>query len=133
MVDGGYDRIVELNQDGKILGASGAPGPKLGRRAWAHFMAIGPERTIYVADGLNWRFEAFARTAPTNRMAKYTPSVGRFWGGVPSVDWSSQPTAIPFQSSPAESEPLPLPALKPAPGACFSSLAAARCNKSHCS
>jgi DNA-binding beta-propeller fold protein YncE len=97
MVDGGYDRIVELDQDGKILGALGEPGHKPGQMAWAHFMAIGPDQTIYVADVLNWRFDVFARTAPANRMAKYIPSVRMFWGSVPSVGWSSQQTAIPFK------------------------------------
>ena len=28
-------------------------------------MAMGPDQTIYVADVLNWRFQVFARTAPT--------------------------------------------------------------------
>jgi len=97
MVDGGYDRIVELDQDGKILGAFGEPGHKPGQMAWAHFMAIGPDQTIYVADVLNWRFDVFVRTAPTGSTTKYIPSVRMFWGSVPSVGWTSQQTAIPFK------------------------------------
>ena len=97
MVDGGYDRIVELDQNGKIVGAFGEPGHKRGQMAWAHFMAIGPDQTIYVADVLNWRFDVFARTAPTSNMTKYIPSVRMFWGSVPSVGWTSQQTAIPFK------------------------------------
>jgi hypothetical protein len=58
MVDGGYDRIIEIDQNGKILGASGELGLKPGRFGWAHFMAPGPDQTIYVADVLNWRFQA---------------------------------------------------------------------------
>lgn len=97
MTDGGYDRIVELDQDGKILGAFGEPGHKPGQMAWAHFMAMGPDHAIYVADVLNWRFQVFARTAPTGEMTTYIPSVRMFWGSVPSVGWSSQQTAIPFK------------------------------------
>src|ERR1022692_86553 len=49
MADGGYDRIIELDQSGKILGAFGEPGHKPGQMAWAHFLAIGPNQAIYVA------------------------------------------------------------------------------------
>jgi DNA-binding beta-propeller fold protein YncE len=98
MVDGGYDRIVELDPNGKILGAFGEPGHKTGQFAWAHFMAIGPGQTIYVADVLNWRFQVFDRSAPTaTSMTKYIPSVRMFWGSVPSVGWTSQQTVIPFK------------------------------------
>jgi DNA-binding beta-propeller fold protein YncE len=97
MVDGGYDRIVELDQSGKILGAFGEPGHKPGQFAWAHFMAIGPDQTIYVADVLNWRFQVFGRISPTGNMTKYIPTVRMFWGSLPSVGWASQQTAIPFR------------------------------------
>jgi len=96
-VDGGYDRIVELDQNGKILGAFGEPGRKLGQLAWPHFMAMGPDQTIYVAEVLNWRFQVFGRTVPTGSMTKYIPSVRMFWGSVPSVGWTSHQTAIPFK------------------------------------
>ena len=97
MADGGYDRIVELDQNGKILGAFGEPGHEPGQMAWAHFMAMGPDQTIYVADVLNWRFQVFARTEPTGNMTKYIPSVRRFWGSVPSVGWTSKQSDIPFK------------------------------------
>lgn len=97
MADGGYDRIVELDQSGQILGAFGEPGHKPGQMAWAHFLAIGPNQAIYVADVLNWRFQVFARTTPTGNMTKYIPSVRMFWGSVPSVGWSSKQTEIPFK------------------------------------
>lgn len=83
MTDGEYDRIVELDQTGKILGAFGEPGHAPGQMAWAHFMAMGSNQTIYVADVLNWRFDVFARTAPTCYMTN--PSVSMFWGSVPST------------------------------------------------
>lgn len=97
MVDGGYDRIVELDRDGKILGTFGEPGHMPGQMAWGHFMAMGPDQTIYVADVLNWRFQVFSRTAPTGAMTKYIPSVRMFWGSVPSVGWTSQQSAIPYK------------------------------------
>jgi DNA-binding beta-propeller fold protein YncE len=97
MVDGGYDRIIELDQNGKILGAFGEPGHMPGQMAWGHFMAMGPDQTIYVADVLNWRFQVFTRTTPTGSMTKYIPSVRMFWDSVSSVGWVSHQTAIPFK------------------------------------
>jgi DNA-binding beta-propeller fold protein YncE len=97
MTDGGYDRIVELDQNGKILGAFGEPGHKPGQMAWAHFMAMGPDQTVYVADVLNWRFDVFARSAATGRMTKYIPSARMYWGSVPSVGWISKQTDIPIR------------------------------------
>jgi DNA-binding beta-propeller fold protein YncE len=95
MVDGGLDRIVELDQSGKILGSIGEPGRASGQLAWAHFMAVGPDRKIYVAEVLNWRFQVFTPTAPTGKMAKYVPSVRMFWGSVPSSGWYSRQTNMP--------------------------------------
>ena len=34
MVDGGFDRIIELDQAGKVLGAIGSPGHQPGQLAW---------------------------------------------------------------------------------------------------
>lgn len=52
MIDGCYDRIIELDQSGKILGAVGEPGHAPGQLAWGHFMAVGKDGKIYVADVL---------------------------------------------------------------------------------
>jgi DNA-binding beta-propeller fold protein YncE len=95
MSDGGYDRIVELDPDGKILGAFGEPGHRPGQFAWAHFLAVGPDRRIYVADVLNWRFQVFAPTAPTGRMARYVPSKRMFWDSTPSTGWFSRQAQLP--------------------------------------
>jgi streptogramin lyase len=97
MADGGYDRIVEVDQGGKILGAFGEPGHMPGQMAWAHFIAIGADQTIYVADVLNWRFQVFSRIPATGKMSTYIPSVRMFWGSVPSVGWSSKQADIPFK------------------------------------
>jgi hypothetical protein len=59
MADGGYDRIIELDQTESILGAIGKPGHTPGQLAWAHWLAIGSGRKLYVADVLNWRFQVF--------------------------------------------------------------------------
>ena len=97
MADGGYDRIIELDQNGRILGAIGEPGHAAGQLAWAHFLAVGLDRKIFVADVLNWRFQVFEPVAPTGKMAKYVPSVRMFWGAVPSTGWSSRQTDLPKQ------------------------------------
>jgi DNA-binding beta-propeller fold protein YncE len=92
MADGAYDRIIELDQDGKILGAIGEPGHGPGQFAWAHFLAVGPDRRLYVADVLNWRFQMFAPSAPTGKMSKYVPSARMFWDAIPSTGWASRQT-----------------------------------------
>jgi DNA-binding beta-propeller fold protein YncE len=95
MADGGFDRIIELDPDGKILGAIGEPGRAAGQLAWAHFLAVGRDRKIYVADVLNWRFQVFVPTAPTGRLTKYVPTVRMFWDSMPSVGWASPPKDVP--------------------------------------
>jgi DNA-binding beta-propeller fold protein YncE len=89
MVDGGYDRIIELDQDGRILGAFGEPGHAPGQLAWGHFLAVGQDRKIYVADVLNWRFQVLIPTAADGRLATYVPSKRLFWDRVESTGWAS--------------------------------------------
>ena len=95
MADGGYDRIIELGPDGKILGAIGEPGHAPGQLAWAHFLAVGPDRKLYVADVLNWRFQVFVPTKPTGNIAKYVPTRRMYWESVPSSGWSSHREDLP--------------------------------------
>jgi DNA-binding beta-propeller fold protein YncE len=94
MVDGGYDRILELSPAGQILGAIGEPGHAPGQLAWGHFLAIGADRTVYVADVLNWRFQVFRPAAASGRTAAYLPSRRMFWDRTPSSGWSTR-TSIP--------------------------------------
>lgn len=94
MIDGGYDRILELDQEGKILGALSEPGRAPGQIAWGHFLAVGKDKKIYVAEVLNWRFEVFAPAPSTGQMAEYVPSRRMFWDRVPSTGWSTH-TAVP--------------------------------------
>src|SRR6202167_4393753 len=94
MIDGGYDRLLELDRNGKILGALGNPGHAPGEFAWGHFLAIGKDRKIYVADVLNWRFQVFVPTTPSGELAKYQPSKRMFWDRVQSTGWSTR-TSVP--------------------------------------
>jgi DNA-binding beta-propeller fold protein YncE len=94
MVDGGYDRIIEIDQDGRILGALGQPGHAAGELAWGHFLAIGRDRKIYVADVLNWRFQVFTPVAASGRLAAYVPSNRMFWDRIQSSGWSTR-TSVP--------------------------------------
>jgi DNA-binding beta-propeller fold protein YncE len=84
MIDGGFDRIVELDRNGKILGAIGSPGHKPGQFAWGHFMAFGPGNRIIAADVLNWRFQVFAPVARSGRLSEYVPTERMFYGFKPS-------------------------------------------------
>lgn len=88
MIDGGYDRILELDQSGKILGALGEPGRAPGEIAWGHFLTIGKDKKIYVAEVLNWRVEVFTPTSPSGKMAKYVPSKRMFWDRTTSTGWA---------------------------------------------
>jgi DNA-binding beta-propeller fold protein YncE len=94
MIDGGYDRIVELDQDGRILGELGEPGHAPGQLAWGHFLAVGKDGKIFVADVLNWRFQVFVPAASSGKMAKYVPSRRMFWDRVASSGWSTR-TSVP--------------------------------------
>ncbi len=94
MIDGGYDRILELDRDGKILGALSEPGHAPGQLAWGHFLAIGKDKKIYAADVLNWRFQVFVPSTPSGRMATYVPSKRMFWDRVASTGWSTR-TEVP--------------------------------------
>jgi DNA-binding beta-propeller fold protein YncE len=89
MIDGGYDRIVQLDHDGKIIGALGEPGRALGQIAWGHFMAVGKDGKIYTAEVLNWRFQVFAPTAPTGKVTTYVPTKRLFSERAPSSGWST--------------------------------------------
>ncbi len=96
MIDGGYDRILELDENGKILGALSEPGHGPGQLAWGHFLAVGKDRKIYAADVLNWRFQVFvpSETGAKDKMAKYVPSRRMYWDRVASSGWSTR-TAVP--------------------------------------
>jgi DNA-binding beta-propeller fold protein YncE len=89
MIDGGYDRVIELDQNGKILGALGEPGRAPGQFASGHFLALGKDKKIYVADVMNWRFQVFAPAPSSGKLAKYVPTKRMFWDRKPSEGWSA--------------------------------------------
>jgi DNA-binding beta-propeller fold protein YncE len=95
MADGGFGRVIELDQSGKILGALGEPGRAPGQFGWPHMLALGPDGKIYVADILNWRFQVFAPSAPTGQMTKYVPTVRIFWYQEPSTGWLTRQKNLP--------------------------------------
>ena len=80
MVDGGFDRIIELDQAGKILGAVGSPGHQPGQLAWGHFLTMAFDGKLIVADVLNWRFQVFVPTKASGKMADYVPTERKFYG-----------------------------------------------------
>ena len=90
MADGGFDRIIEIDQEGRILGAIGEPGHAPGQFAWAHFLAIGPDKRLFVADVLNWRFQVFTPIKSSGNLSTYVPQRRRFWFANPSGGWSSR-------------------------------------------
>ena len=96
MADGGYDRILELDRDGKILGALGEPGHAPGQFAWAHFLALDGEHRLFVADVLNWRAQVFAPTTEKAGMSSYIPTVRMFWDSKPSTGWESHHKEAPL-------------------------------------
>ena len=58
------------------------PGRGPGQLAWGHFLAIGKDGKVYAAEVLNWRFEVFAPSAPSGKMATYIPTRRMFWDRV---------------------------------------------------
>lgn len=87
MADGGFDRVVELDADGKIIEALGSPGHAPGQFAWAHWIALSADGKLFVADTLNWRFQVFVPTQSSGKMASYIPTVRMFNDSVPSSGW----------------------------------------------
>lgn len=50
-------RIYKVSLDGKVLGALGGPGSKLGEFIAIHGLACQGQNTVWVADMLNWRIQ----------------------------------------------------------------------------
>ena len=95
MADGGYNRIVELNDRGEIIAALGQPGHSPGEFAWAHFLTFDRGGRLFVADVLNWRAHVFAPTNEKPATSSYVPTVRTFWDSKPSNGWSSRQSATP--------------------------------------
>ncbi|MFN3325046.1 MAG: peptidyl-alpha-hydroxyglycine alpha-amidating lyase family protein [Bryobacteraceae bacterium] len=64
MCDGHNSRILKLSLSGEILGVLGEPGRLPGQLDFVHHMAVGPSRSIYVAEIKNWRVQKFSPRRP---------------------------------------------------------------------
>jgi DNA-binding beta-propeller fold protein YncE len=54
----GFDaQIVKLDMEGNVLGVTGSSGDGPNQYGEAHYLAVGPDQTIYVADVVNRRVE----------------------------------------------------------------------------
>lgn len=61
MVSGFAGQILKLDSNGRAIGATGQPGKGLGEFGEAHYLALGPQDEIYVADTVNARLLKFVR------------------------------------------------------------------------
>ena len=59
MCDGYANRVLKLNLSGEVLGTLAGPGKAPGQLDFAHHLAVGPDRSIYVAEIKNWRAQKF--------------------------------------------------------------------------
>jgi hypothetical protein len=61
MVSGFAGQILELDANGKAIAATGQPGKGLGEFGEAHYMAIGPQGEIFVADTVRPALHKFVK------------------------------------------------------------------------
>lgn len=105
MADGGYDRIVELDENGRIIGAIGEPGHAPGQFAWAHFLTFAADGRLFVADVLNWRVDVFLPTSEKPGMSSYIPTMRMFWNQKSSNGWENHHSNVPLPKN--ASTPIP--------------------------
>jgi len=61
MVSGFAGQILKLDSNGKALAATGQPGKGLGQFGEAHYLTMGPNAEIYVADTVNAALHKFVK------------------------------------------------------------------------
>jgi len=61
MAHGHTGKIIRLDLNGKVLGATGGQGKGPNRYGEAHFLALDRKEDIYVADTLNWRVQKLVK------------------------------------------------------------------------
>jgi DNA-binding beta-propeller fold protein YncE len=61
MAHGHTGKIIKLDLNGKVLGATGGQGKGPNRYGEAHFLALDRKEDIYVADPLNWRVQKLVK------------------------------------------------------------------------
>jgi len=62
MAHGHTGKIIKLDLQGNVLGATGGQGKGPNRYGEAHFLALDRKEDIYVADTLNWKVEKLVKT-----------------------------------------------------------------------
>lgn len=63
MAHGHAGKIIKLDLNGNVLGATGGQGKGPNRYGEAHFLALDRKEDIYVADTLNWRVQKLVKKA----------------------------------------------------------------------
>jgi DNA-binding beta-propeller fold protein YncE len=61
LAHGHTGKIIKLDLDGNVLGATGGQGKGPNRYGEAHFLALDRKEDIYVADTLNWRVQKLVK------------------------------------------------------------------------
>ena len=61
LANGHHGQIIRLDMSGRILGMTGKAGKAPGQFGEAHFIAVGANGDIYVADTLNWRVQKYVK------------------------------------------------------------------------
>jgi len=61
LAHGHAGKIIKLDLDGNVLGATGGQGKGPNRYGEAHFLALDRREDIYVADTLNWRVQKLVK------------------------------------------------------------------------
>lgn len=61
MAHGHTGKIMKLDLEGNVLGATGSQGKGPGEYGEAHFLALDAREDIYVADTLNWRVQKLVK------------------------------------------------------------------------
>jgi DNA-binding beta-propeller fold protein YncE len=62
MAHGHAGKIIKLDLEGRVLGATGGQGKGPNRYGEAHFLALDRREDIYVADTLNWKVQKLVKT-----------------------------------------------------------------------
>jgi DNA-binding beta-propeller fold protein YncE len=62
MAHGHAGKIIKLDLQGNVLGATGGQGKGPNRYGEAHFLALDRKEDIYVADTLNWRVQKLVKS-----------------------------------------------------------------------
>jgi DNA-binding beta-propeller fold protein YncE len=64
LAHGHAGQLMKLDLAGNVLGVTGKQGKALGQFGEAHFIAVGTNGDVYIADTLNWRVQKFVPKSP---------------------------------------------------------------------